>query len=77
MDYKNLTDEELLDLIDKSFFNYLKFKNEGKIYPILEDLRKLCDEDTDFRSRLLKYKKIPKQKQLNTQIYLGFVFNIY
>ena len=62
MDYKNLTDEELLDLIDKSFFNYLKFKNEGKIDPISEDLRKLCDEDPDFRSRLLKYKKIPKQK---------------
>ena len=62
MDYKNLTDQELLDLIDKSFFNYLKFKDEGEIdNPILADLRKLCDEDPDFRSRLLKYKKIPKQ----------------
>lgn len=63
MDYKNLTDEELLDLIDKSFFNYLKFKNEGKSgNPILEDLTKLCDEDPDFRSRLLKLRLRCRQK---------------
>ena len=62
MDYKNLTDQELLDLIDKSFFNYQKFRDEDKIDNlILADLKKLCDEDPDFRSRLLKYKKIPKQ----------------